>query len=146
MDTATAISRSIGLGLSPSEVDLIVRLAETKEFFGGETVVRQFDHNSDLVVVLQGKVKVVTFQGEPIAELGEGSVLGEVSLLDEGPRSATARTVGDTKIAIIPSAKLRELWSDNERIHAVVVTNIAKVLAGRLRVSSIHLDGLMTGR
>ncbi len=146
MDIKEAIGSSIGKGLLESEIELVARLATVREFTGGETIVRQFDRHTDLIFVLEGKVRVVTMKDEPLAELGPGSVLGEVSLVDEGPRSATARSAGTTKVAIIPAEKIRELWMDNDHIGAVLALNIAKVLASRLRLASINLDGLMPGR
>ena len=79
---------------------------------------------------------------EMVAELHPGSIIGEMSLVDDLPRSASARSVGESTVAVIPSAEIRQLMEDNVAIKATLMTNIARTLASRLRVAMIHLDGL----
>ena len=107
------------------------------------TVLMEFDKNSDLIVVLDGSAQITTFGGEPISTVGPGSIVGEVSLVDDQPRSATIRSVQFTETAVIPAAKLSTLIESNPAIGATVYKNIAQTLCSRLRHSTIHLDGLM---
>src|SRR5688572_25991230 len=68
-------------GLRPDQIDSVLALAQEKMFTGGEILVRQFDQSQDLLVILSGEVRVKGFQGEDLATLGAGSVLGEISLV-----------------------------------------------------------------
>lgn len=146
MTVIDAIGTSLGRGLTPEHMRAVAELANVKEFMGGDTIVRQFDRNSDLAVVLEGTARVTTFNGDPIAELGPGSIVGEVSLIDEQPRSATVRAVGTTKVAIIPCGELRNLMTNEPEIDRVLLRNIATILCGKLRLASLHMDGLMATR
>lgn len=140
-----AIRQSLGRGLADEDIWKIAELAERKEFMGGDTIVRQFDKNSDLIIVLDGGAEIRTFGGEPITTVGPGSIIGEVSLVDEQLRSATVRSVQFTDAAIIPADKLREVLDGNAAIAAKVYRNIAQTLCTRLRHVTIHIDGLMGG-
>ncbi|MCW5947613.1 MAG: cyclic nucleotide-binding domain-containing protein [Fimbriimonadales bacterium] len=143
MDVTAAISASFGKGLTNDQVARVAELAQVKEFMGGDTIVRQFDGSSDLVLILEGAARVNTFQGEEIAVLGSGSVVGEISLIDDQPRSATVASVHGTKVAIIPSGELRKLMASDSSLEAGILRNICVTLCTRLRHVTIHLDGLM---
>lgn len=146
MEIQDAIARTLGRGLSEENVWKMASLAEVKKFSGGDTIVRQFDKNSDLIIVLDGTAQINTFNDELISEIGPGSIIGEISLVDEQPRSATIRSMKYTEVAIIPAASLRELMKHDPQLAAGVYRNIAQTLCTRLRHATIHLDGLMSSK
>ena len=146
MEVQDAISQTLGRGLSEEHVWKMAALAEVKKFAGGDTIVRQFDKNSDLIIVLDGSAQINTFNDELISEIGPGSIIGEISLVDEQPRSATIRSIQYTQVAVIPAAKLRDLIAQDPVVAAGVYKNIAQTLCTRLRHATIHLDGLMSSK
>lgn len=146
MELSDAIRQTLGKGLTDYELGLIARLAQKQLFMGGDTLVRCFDRDTDIFVILEGSAKVFSASDEMVAELTPGSIVGEVSLVDEQPRSATVRAVGEVEVATIPAADLRQLMMDNTRIEAVLMRNIARMLSSRLRVANIQMDGLMAVR
>lgn len=85
----------------------------------GKTLVEQGTHSDELYLLLNG-VLVVEVDGEKIAELGPGAVMGERALLEGGARTATLRAVTDCKVAAvradsIDADKLAELASGHHR-------------------------------
>lgn len=132
-------------GLDDSHIEAILALAKTKTFMGGDTIVRQFGRDSDLMIVLKGSALIKTFSGEPIAEVGPGGVLGEVSLIDDEPRSATVSSKGETLVAIIPSDALRNMMRHDVQMRCVMLEALSKVLCQRLRSANVQLDGAMAG-
>ncbi len=146
MDIQEAIAATLGRGLGEAGVWKIAELAEMKKFTGGDVIVRQFDKNSDLIVVLDGTAQINTFNDDLITEIGTGSIIGEISLVDEQPRSATIRSVQYTDVAVISAAKLRDVLAKDPALAATVYKNIAQTLCTRLRHATIHLDGLMSSK
>lgn len=144
MEVDEAIEQTLGKGLNQDQIWKISQLAETKKFMGGDTIVRQFDRNSDLIIILDGGAKIMTFQDEFVAEMGPGSIIGEISLVDEQPRSANVRSSHGATAAVIPADKLKVLMESDPAIAATVYKNIARTLCSRLRLATINLDGLMT--
>ena len=116
-----------------------------KAYMGGDTILRQFGQDTDLMIVLKGKAQIKTFSGDTIAEVGPGSVLGEVSLIDHEPRSATVVSNGDSQVAIIPFDKLTEMMKHDMGMRCVMMENLAKLICQRLRSANIQLDGMMAG-
>lgn len=143
MDLAKAISNNyVFRDLAPEAVSAIVQASTEKLFFGGDILIRQFDSSSDLLVVLEGQAKITSFTGEKIAECGPGSVIGEISLVDDQPRSATVIAVGDVRAAVIPSDALRNLIDTDPATGVRILKNIARVLSYRLRAMNVHVDGM----
>jgi hypothetical protein len=71
----------------------------------GKTLVEQGSTSDELYLLLNG-VLVVEVDGEPLAELGPGAVLGERAALEGGTRTATLRAVTDCKVAAVPPGGL----------------------------------------
>ena len=73
-------------------------------------LVEQGSASDELFLLLNG-VLVVEVNGEKVAELGPGAVLGERSLLEGGARTATLRAVTDCKVAAVRTVDIdRERW------------------------------------
>lgn len=130
-------------GLAKEQIDRIADIVEQRRFDGGETIVRQFDRDTDMMIVVTGGAKIKSFSGESLAEVGPGSVIGEVSLIDDQPRSATVVAVGTTILAVIPGKKLAELVNEDVSLKAQLVLNISKVLCQRLRTANVQLDAAL---
>lgn len=146
-DLAAALKRNYMLhGLTDDEVARFAAMAEVREYAGGDTLVRQFAKDSDLMIVLEGMARVNSFSGELIAEAGPGSVLGEMSLLDDKPRSATVVAMQGCKVAVISSEKLWQFLDLNPVIAKTVLLNLGRILASRLRSSNIQLDLVVSSR
>lgn len=146
IDITAAIKHNYLLhGLDTNQVETIASLAHVQSFSGGDTILRQFAKDSDLMIILDGKARVNTFSGELIAEAGPGSVIGEISLIDDKPRSATVVAVGPCTVACIPSADLWKLMDDAPVIGKTLLLNIGKILCARLRAANMQLD-VVVGR
>jgi hypothetical protein len=75
----------------------------------GETLVEQGDRGADMFLVLEG-VLDVAIDGEAVAQVGSGAVLGELAVLGNGSRTATLRAVRRSRVAVLtPTHRLAEL-------------------------------------
>jgi Cyclic nucleotide-binding domain len=68
----------------------------------GEVLVEQGDAGDDLYLLLDG-VLAVEVDGERIAEMGPGTMLGERATLEDGFRTATLRALTPCRVAVVPS-------------------------------------------
>ncbi len=130
-------------GLSDEEIKQIAELAEVKIYLAGEMLIRLGEKSSDLFLIMDGYVNVVTQSGEKVAEAKAGSVLGEIALLDDQPRSADAVCAGQSKIARFPAKEFRGLLNKNRSTGFVVLANLGRVMSQRLRASTDRIDHLM---
>ena len=83
------------------------------------TLVEQGDPGDDVFLLLNG-VLSVEVDGEALAELGPGAIVGERASLEGGLRTSTLRALTDCKVAVVRSDQLArdaldELSKDHRR-------------------------------
>lgn len=126
--------------LDQGELASIAALASSIEIPAKSMVVQEFDIGDSMYVILEGEVKVSTFSAEGrevvLALLGKGSFFGEMSLLDEEPRSANVTTMERSKLANIRRRDLVALLMERPTIALKLLAEIA----GRLRKTSRVLE------
>lgn len=80
--------------LDDAELDALAASARRVEFDRAATLMREGDRGDSLLVIVSGTVNVsVAGTPQTVATLGEGDVVGEMSLLTGAPRSATVAAV-----------------------------------------------------
>ncbi|HEY7835407.1 MAG TPA: cyclic nucleotide-binding domain-containing protein [Ktedonobacterales bacterium] len=102
--------------LSKRELDLLAKSCREREYAAGAALMRQGETGVGLFVIVSGSVRVSQHQEggaeRDLNTLGRGDVLGEMSLLDDLPRSATVVALEPTKALVLPvwdfRASLRE--------------------------------------
>jgi Cyclic nucleotide-binding domain len=73
----------------------------------GATLVRQGDEGHEMFLLLGGSLEVEV-DGEVVAELGVGALVGERALLEGGRRTATLRAASSCRVALVPAGCLSE--------------------------------------
>jgi len=129
-------------GLKPEVVEQIEQLAQTETFLAREFLVKHGEKSSDLFVILDGRVLVCTPGGDELAQIGPGSVLGEVALVDDQPRCADAVCIGLVKVARLPAKELRSFMAKNTDAGFLMLANLARVLSNRLRKTDAAVEDL----
>lgn len=82
---------------------------ERRRLDPGECLVEQGEAGTDMFVLLDG-VLHVEIDGETVAEIGSGAVLGELAVLGDGRRTATLRAVRASRVAVLAgTSRLAEL-------------------------------------
>ncbi|MFZ0179177.1 MAG: cyclic nucleotide-binding domain-containing protein [Candidatus Dormiibacterota bacterium] len=99
-EVETALERELSQRIMRS--GLKPRIQQIK---AGATLVEQGDEGRDMYVLLDG-VLTVEVDGEAVAQLGPGAVVGERALLEGGRRTATLRAVTPSKVAAASGAEL----------------------------------------
>jgi CRP/FNR family transcriptional regulator, cyclic AMP receptor protein len=115
-------------GLPESAIEAIADLARPATFPAGAQLVRQGDLGDTLIIIVSGRASVDQ-DGTVIRELGNGDFLGEISLIDGGPRTATV-----TAVDAIDSLTIdREGFDKLMNKHPAVRLGLVMALSERLR-------------
>jgi hypothetical protein len=77
-------------------------IPERRTLAPGDTLVEQGAPGDELYLVLDG-VLAVEIDGDEVAEVGPGAIVGERALLEGGVRTATLRALTPSKIAVVPA-------------------------------------------
>jgi len=101
--------------LNDSELATFIKFVEVQQFPVFAHVVQVGDHGDAMYMIVSGELRARTLSSDgketTLATLGVGEYFGEISLLDEGPRSADILTNADSvvlKISSDPFAKMRK--------------------------------------
>lgn len=94
--------------LAPEQLETLLRDASRRDLRPGEAIITQGDETGDFaVVVLAGglKITMVSASGHEIIlnYCGPGELVGEIAMLDSGPRTATVTAVVATSVLLLPS-------------------------------------------
>jgi len=102
-----------------------------REYRAGETIFREGERGSELFVVQRGRVRILS--GNRLLEtLGENEIFGEMALIDDSPRSASA--VAETDVAVAPVTENQYLFL--VRHTPFFALKVLRVLAQRLRAQN----------
>ena len=124
-------------GLGDAALSLLANAAEEAVFRAGEVIVREGEPGNRMYIIRSGKVEVVKHLSEPhetiLAVLGAKDFVGEMSIVDSVVRSASIRAVEDTTLYSLKGIDLYRLFKKYPEQYAIVILNIARDLARRLR-------------
>ena len=126
-------------GLSREALLELAQAAELVELIPGAMVMMRNEPAYALYAIIDGVVRV-TVRGSPEIRLGEGDVVGEGCLLDEGERQADVRAETPVIALRIEKKKLDAL---TER-HAALGDALFQLLARRLVMNLMHASPLFT--
>jgi CRP/FNR family cyclic AMP-dependent transcriptional regulator len=94
MPVSTDLLRLVPLfrGLTDRSFDAIANLASETSYAAGEVLVRQGEPGHEFLIIVSGRARVER-DGKHVRELGPGDFLGEISLVDASPRTATVTAI-----------------------------------------------------
>jgi len=126
-------------GLEQGEIEQIALLCTERRVAESEQLTTQGEPGDELYIITEGFLEVIiggtsTSQRRVVVNLGAGQVVGEMALIDQGPRSATVRAIDEpTTVQTIKREAFEKLCMENNRIGYIVMRNLAADLSFKLR-------------
>jgi CRP/FNR family transcriptional regulator, cyclic AMP receptor protein len=115
-------------GLSTKELMSLSRLMDEVDLKPGTVIIREGNTGGEFFIVIEGTVEVKR-GGRRLARLGPGDYLGEIALIDHGPRTATAIVETPTRVLVLASREFHSMLASDPRIE----NKILRTLAARVR-------------
>lgn len=109
-------------------------------FDPGDVLIREGDEGAAMYLVMNGKVRVETSGARgavPLADLGRGACLGEVSLLTGSPRTATVTAVTSAQVVAFEKHRIQRIIDDHPRVRQL----LEAMIEGRARDTVEKLIG-----
>ncbi len=126
-----------------TELMNVSMVAQTVNYPAGELIFRENAKGDALYVIKQGEVKVTkndSFgEAHVLAYLGVGEYFGEISLIDNAPRSASAYAGTDAVLLKIKHKDFKNLITGDREIERKFYKSFTGVLCERLRVANENL-------
>lgn len=124
-------------GLGDAALSLLANAVEEAAFHTGEVIVREGEQGNRMYIIRSGKVEVVKHLSEPhetvLDVLEAKNFMGEMSIVDCVVRSASIRAVEETTLYSLKGIDLYRMFQKYPDQYAIVILNIARDLARRLR-------------
>ncbi len=124
--------------LKNREIEKVLKLMYTRTYNDGEYVFHKGQPGTAFYIIRRGTVRIVE-PGEPpsdIAVLNEGELFGELSILDDSPRSASALASGSVELRGIYKHDFDKMLVNEPLIVAKLYQKFATIIGVRLKVSN----------
>ena len=121
--------------LSPKEIDTLCGYFHVCSAERGTVIVREGGREPYLCLLIEGSV-VVRKEGKQIGSAGAGRIVGEMSLVDGEPRSASVIAEEPTIMLVLTGEGFTRLASEVPRLAIKILLKISKLISQRLRHTS----------
>jgi CRP-like cAMP-binding protein len=135
-------------GLDDSMLERCEELFEEKFYTAGSILCHEGEMGNQCFLVASGQVSVSKLidpdedAEKIVASLKEGDLIGEMTLIEEMPRSATVSATTDVRVFVISREAFRDLLVSNPDGAVKLLLGIISTLSGRLRRSTTELIAL----
>lgn len=150
------------VNLSETQLSQLANIVREVSFAENEYIIHENEVSDEIYFIKEGEVEVSKFepvsgQFMPLTVLGNGAVVGEITLLDQAPRSASVRAIKPVILYVLSINELRALTSDNTAnlnpaaektsvalpLYSLIIQNLAKNLSHRMRMTNdAFVEGL----
>ena len=137
-------------GLHSRQIGRLIQSMQKRTYRAGEILFEEGQVGKAVFIIESGKVELTrrNNDGSPrrLGLVGSGQVLGEMALLEQMERTATAKVVEDGVIYLLYSATLEALFVQQPAIGVKLLRNMSVMLSALLRRTNQELDKLGENR
>ncbi len=133
--------------LTKPELDKILSLAYDKQFNRDEVVFHEGEMGDAFYIVMEGQIRISTMVPgvgeEALAVLKPGAYFGEMALIDDFPRSASAIAhEGPVKLLAIYKRDFKRLLAEDKDLAYKLMSVFIRTLSSRLRETDEKLKSI----
>jgi CRP-like cAMP-binding protein len=133
--------------MSDGEVLAILKLAVTENFEDGQVIFKENTRGDTMYIILNGTVRISKYLGnkkeEVLVKLTAGACFGEMAVIDQSPRAASATVEGGPAVLLVINENL--LSEKNILLAYKLYKSFSIMLAGRLRDTNAKLQNAAAG-
>ena len=113
------------MGMTEAAIASVRNVAHEVQFGPDEDLVRQGDVGDSFLVIVAGRARV-TQDGIKLQDLGPGDYLGEIALIDGGPRTATVTASEAVRALVVNRADFARLIDEHPAVRFDVLTALTQ--------------------
>ncbi len=109
-------------------------ILERRTLRDGDTIFREGEQGSTAFVVQGGEIvitKLINGEDTELATIGAGGIFGEMALIDEAPRMATAKVKGGATIVTITKAMYQEKLKKTDPFVRALLRILVETVRGK---------------
>ena len=120
MDPARLTAIPIFSHLSPEEAKRLATFATETSVAEGQILMKQGDYSTELIAIEEGTAQVIR-DGEKVADVGAGDLIGEMGLLEHRPRNADVIATSPMRVFKLTHWEVRRMSQDTvNRIEEII--------------------------
>ena len=130
-------------GLTSGQLGRVMTSMQRRRYTAGEKLFEEGQPGKAVFIIKSGQVELTRFSPDgprSLGVLGPGQMFGEMALLEQMNRTATATVQEDGEIYLLYTATLESLIRDHPRIGVRLLRNMAIMLSALLRRTNKELD------
>lgn len=126
---------------SDTELEELASILEVINYDSGKELFREGDPGGKMYILAEGTVEIQKRRSHGtgrvvISRFDRGGIIGEMSLIDRMPRSATVIAVQPSKLYVLSQEAFDAMISDNQGLAIKLLKGLAVLLSLRLRNTS----------
>jgi len=127
-------------GLSEEILSAVAQNASTRKLVKGDVLMRKGETGDSLFLIHNGWVKIVTVDSKGdeliINKCGPGETIGEMALLDRGPRSATVIALEDSEVLELKQDVFQNILDERPDVSLAIIRGYSE----RLRFATTYIE------
>lgn len=129
-------------GLNPSQLELLTSGSARRSYPRGRTIVSEGEPSQSMYILLAGRAKVQRSDSEGkeviLAVLGSGEFFGEMSLIDDAPRSASVVTLESCEFMAVSKEAFKAMLQQSPEVSMALMRGLVR----RLREADQKIETL----
>jgi CRP/FNR family cyclic AMP-dependent transcriptional regulator len=113
--------------LGPEALEAVGGIIDERDVPAGATLTTEGRHEGYFFIIVSGTVRIDR-GGRTINTLRDGDFLGEIALLDGGPRTATAITESPCRLFVMTYQRFQQLLDTAHEVRAAVLEEVGRRL------------------
>ena len=125
-DEKIELLRTVSLfrGLRDRELERISALADIIDLPADRRIMSQGERGAEMFVLVSGTARIER-DGESLGDRGPGEVLGEIALLDGGPRTATVTLTEPSRLLVLARREFQTLLDEFPEVRLQILETVA---------------------
>lgn len=144
---ASIIDTPLFVGMSGLELNAVSAFLEPRRYAGGEVICRKGEPGTEMFIVRSGRVASMAVDKDgndrQLYEFGPGRFFGEMSIIEDEPRSATCVALEASELLVLEGLDFFRLVWEYPMIGSRMLVSMAHVMAGWLDEASGFLHDLV---
>ncbi len=136
-------STELFVGVQDEHIQQLTAIGNIVTKEAGEIILGENDVGERLYTILEGRVEVSISNADKnkiiVNTIKDGGVIGELALLGNQRRAATAKAIGEVTLVSWSRKNLMQYFEENPKVGYRIIKNLAKNLANKLTATNMSL-------
>lgn len=136
--------------LPTSEVQLLAGYLQGYRIVAGTIVFRETDPGNFMFLMIRGEMEIYKADTggrmQDLVTVTRGNTVGEMSIIDQQPRSATCIAKEDSLVLVLSRNDFEKILADHQSLAVQLLSRIARLLSQRLRAQNVQMADFVGGQ